>query len=352
MSNSPRGRPRIAIVWRGRPDAEPVVGERLAPMAAALSEAGVEPVGVVWSEAAAATARARLLACDGALVWVDPLTLGQDRAALDALLSEASRRGLWVSARPEVILKMGVKQVLTRTRDLGWGSDVHAYDDETAFRRAFPARLAADGVRVLKQNRGNGSQGVWKVALQDAAAAVGPDSLVDLVEARGDETERGVSLAAFMDRCVAYLTGDGVIVDQAFQPRVGEGMIRCYMSGGQVIGFSEQFPRSRTLADPHAPTFGMAREKTMHAAAAAPFQRLRRLMEDEWTPGLRQRLAIGDEDLPALWDADFLRGPPDADGGDRYVLCEINVSCVIPFPEAAPAAVAAAALAGVGAGRG
>lgn len=33
-----------------------------------------------------------------------------------------------------------------------------------------------------------------------------------------------------------------------------------------------------------------------------------------------------------LWDCDFLHGEPAADGAERRVLCEINVSSVAPFP--------------------
>jgi len=43
---------------------------------------------------------------------------------------------------------------------------------------------------------------------------------------------------------------------------------------------------------------------------------------------------------PIIWDADFLYGPRDASGRDTYVLCEINVSSVFPFPEEAPAEIA------------
>ena len=51
-------------------------------------------------------------------------------------------------------------------------------------------------------------------------------------------------------------------------------------------------------------------------------------------------LDIDERSLPVLWDADFLYGPRTASGDDTYVLCEINVSSVIPFPDQAPAAVA------------
>ena len=72
-------------------------------------------------------------------------------------------RGSWVSAHPDVILKMGVKQVLHRTRHLGWGTDTHLYRTAEARRDEFPSRLQSTQPRVPKQNRGNGGQGVWKV---------------------------------------------------------------------------------------------------------------------------------------------------------------------------------------------
>src|SRR5215831_4080281 len=70
------------------------------------------------------------------------------------------------------------------------------------------------------------------------------------------------------------------------------------------------------------------------------FQRLRRLMEDEWTPQLTSLLHIPRSDLPMIWDADFMLGPPGADGTDSYVLGEINVSSVFPIPDEASAEIA------------
>jgi hypothetical protein len=63
-------------------------------------------------------------------------------------------------------------------------------------------------------------------------------------------------------------------------------------------------------------------------------------MEDEWTPQLITLLEITPGDLPMIWDADFMLGPLDANGDDRYVLGEINVSSVFPIPDEAPAEIA------------
>jgi hypothetical protein len=63
-------------------------------------------------------------------------------------------------------------------------------------------------------------------------------------------------------------------------------------------------------------------------------------MEEEWTPQLTALLDIPRHDLPMIWDADFMLGPPGVDGADSYVLGEINVSSVFPMPDEAPAEIA------------
>ena len=65
-------------------------------------------------------------------------------------------------------------------------------------------------------------------------------------------------------------------------------------------------------------------------------------MEREWLPDLCATLGLDRASLPLIWDADLLYGPKTPTGEDTYVLCEINVSSVFPFPDSAlePLAVA------------
>jgi hypothetical protein len=340
---------KIALVFRGDPNAVPLQYSRLDPIRDALIDLGVDPLLVAFSEETINDARRALLGCDGVLAWVDPLTDGVDRTRFDALLRDVAAQGVWVSAHPDVILKMGTKEVLVRTKSLGWGSDAYAYDSVEGFRAAFPARLAASGTRVLKQNRGCSNQGVWKVEIESPQELVGPDTIVKVLEARESASELRLPLGQFMSRCEIYLAGAGRLIDQPFQSRVGEGLVRCYMSGNKVVGFSEQFSRNRTR-DASLPTFGMARDKTMHEETAPKFQALRRRMEDEWVPGLQSLMDIETDALPVLWDADFLYGPKTPEGEDTFVLCEINVSCVTPYPVTAARSIAAAAARLTGAG--
>jgi hypothetical protein len=286
------------------------------------------------------------------LVWVDPIGPDADRTVLDGLLREVSSRGAWVSAHPDTIDKMGTKEVLYRTRSMGWGTETHLYATAPEFRDRFPGVLGGSGRRVLKQNRGNGGIGVWKVTLIDGSA-VGNDSMVPTVDAvlrvqhaapRDDVTE-DVTLGDFMERCSHYFAGTGKLVDQPFMPRVTDGMIRAYLVRDAVVGYARQQPAAPsgdTALAAADRVLGMPSAKTMYSREHPAFRSLRTQLENHWLLELCELVGLDRADLPLLWDADFLYGPPTETGADTYVLCEINVSSVLPYPDAAPEALAAA----------
>jgi hypothetical protein len=334
MVESTRCLGRVAILWRGdqaaRHDPTPENG-RFKAVFAALAEAGIAAEAVVYEDDVHDEVRSRLAAVDGVLVWVNPIHDGRNRANLDALLREIAARGAWVSAHPDVILKMGTKEVLYRTRKMRWGCDTAIYRSVEAMRAELPERLAV-GPRVIKRNRGQSGQGVWKVEL---LAGLHDRRTLRVLDATKDQSEE-LALDCFIERCAEYLA-DGSIIDQPFQMRLTEGVVRCYMAGQRCAGFGHQ--KVRALVDAPAAR-AEAGPRLYTSSADARFQRLRRLMEDEWTPQLISLLEIALRDLPMIWDADFMLGPPDANGTDTYVLGEINVSSVFPIPDEAPAEIA------------
>jgi hypothetical protein len=338
----------IAVLWRGDREARQAAtpqNNRYHRIFGELAALGIDAEPAIYDEDFAEEVREQLLAVDGVLVWVDPLSQGKSRAALDAMLRGVASRGPWVSAHPDVILKMGVKEVLHRTKHLGWGTDTHLYRNAGEFHAAFPTRLRSPGARVLKQNRGNGGQGVWKVELLSARR--GAANTVRVLEALRGSLPEERPLAEFMTRCDAYFTAGGCIVDQPFQPRLPDGMIRCYMGADKVVGFGHQLIKALIPPPPEGPDSPAAQPgpRIMHGADAAPFQALRAKMEAEWTPQMMAVLGIDAAALPIIWDADFLYGPRTQSGEDTYVLCEINVSSVFAIPDQAPAAIARLALA-------
>jgi uncharacterized protein DUF6815 len=243
---------------------------------------------------------------------------------------------------------MGVKEVLPRTKHLGWGTDTHLYRTAADFGDAFPSRLQSAGPRVLKQNRGNDGLGVWKIELVSGPASKA--CLVRVLHARRGSVPEEMSLAEFMERCELYFACDGCIVDQPFQPRLPDGMIRCYMGVEKVVGFGHQFIKALIPPPPEGPNSPAAQPgpRIMHGADAEPFQALRAKMEGEWTPQMMEVLGIDATSLPIIWDADFLYGPRTASGDDSYVLCEINVSSVFAIPDQAAAAIARLTLSRLG----
>ena len=338
---------------------------RLAPVFAALRKQGLSARPVVYSDAWASQARDELLGVDAVLVWVDPVSGEGERTTLDTILREAAQAGVWVGSHPDVIAKMGTKEVLYSTRELGWGSDTHLYATPAEFRRQFPARLAADGIRVLKPSRGNAGIGVWKVILGDGrggAVVPGPDNPVRVQHALvRDETTEQTTLAEAMSRAetaFAAYAGTGRLVDQVFSRRIDSGIVRAYLVGDRLVGYARQYPKGLSpdeqAANSPGPApavetiMGLPSHKTMYPPDEPAFARLRDLLEHEWVPGMQKILDIDTTSLPVLWDADFLFGPKTPDGEDTYVLCEINASSVMPFPPEAPAELARATREGVG----
>ena len=51
-------------------------------------------------------------------------------------------------------------------------------------------------------------------------------------------------------------------------------------------------------------------------------------------PHLQKLTGLHSEELPVIWDADFFINKINNENtSQKYSLCEINASCVSPFPE-------------------
>ena len=78
---------------------------------------------------------------------MNPIEQGLDRSRLDPLLREVADAGVWVSAHPDVILRMATKQVLFDTREMSWGTDTRLYRSAAELREELAARLADGAAR-------------------------------------------------------------------------------------------------------------------------------------------------------------------------------------------------------------
>lgn len=349
---------RIAIVYPGDYETRKTAtadNNRFSQLFHALAELGVRAEPAVYHPDFWEEVYQQLLRVDGVLVWVNPIQDGHDRTVLDSMLRKIAGAGIFVSAHPDIIMKMGTKEVLYKTRHMGWGSDIHLYQSHEQLRRELPLRLATGAARVLKQNRGQSGSGVWKIEALErpkrtgdrlSAEPLSPETPVRVRHARRGSSEQVMRLGEFLEQCEPYFNGSGKMLDQAYQTRLPDGMIRCYLVHDKVAGFGHQainalYPAPDGAPPAEAPQPG---PRLYHPPDLPEFQALKRKLEREWVPELQELLDIPTETLPVIWDADFLLGPKDEQGNDTYVLCEINVSSVAPYPDSATPLLAQAAL--------
>ncbi|MGH9697049.1 MAG: Cj0069 family protein [Bryobacteraceae bacterium] len=336
---------RVAIVYPGDREVRRLAtanNNRFTSLFAAFTANGIEAIPAVYNREQLEDLEAQLRTVDGVLAWVNPIDAdGHTRESLDVLLRNVAAAGIFVSTHPDVILKLGTKDVLVETRHLEWGSDCYRIDNLTQLREELSVRLGRARCRVLKQWRGHSGIGVWRVQGPPGEGALTPDSIVRIRHAPRGNVERLATFQEMIEVMAPYFSNGGHMIDQDWQPRLTEGMVRCYLVEDRVVGFGLQAvnalypaPRGSDAREAPVPT-----PRIYYPADVPDLQSLKQRLQDEWVAALCRTLEISRDRLPLLWDCDFLRGERPAQGRERYVLCEINVSSVAPFPDSAIASL-------------
>ncbi len=338
----PRPTPSVALLYPGdRPmrDRSDPAESRFAPLFEALAHAGTPATPAVYNDDFADEVEAQLRELRLVLVWSNPVEGGRRRDRLDAMLRRVADAGVIVSAHPDAILKLGTKDVLFDTRELPFGSDVRRIDSLRQLEAELPSRLRS-GARVLKQYRGHSGIGVWRIELADAGSPEGP---LRVRHARRGSEEELLDLRELLDRLAPYFedANGGHMIDQPWQPRIVEGTVRAYLVKDRVAGFGHQQINALHPGAPGQPA-PQPGPRLYHGPDLAQFQDLRMCLETGWLEMLRARVGLPHDRWPFLWDCDFMFGERTSPAVERYVLCEINVSSVAPFPPSAIAPLVSA----------
>ena len=259
---------------------------------------------------------------DGYVSRINPGNLKEENEYF-AMLRRLCDDGLVGMSHPDAMMKYGAKDALTKLAGTKLvPQDTYAYYDIAAFKQNFPKSLAK-GERVLKQNRGSTGEGIWRVRLADEAlygSVLSDETAIICTEAKDNHSEQR-KLGEFMDFCEQYIVGDnGMLVDMTFLPRIKEGEIRLLMLYDKPVNVVHKKPAEG----------GDAFSATLFSGAKYRYDK-----PEQWQslvdmflselPAVRARL--GNYDLPLIWTADFILDT-DASGADKYVLGEINCSCV------------------------
>ena len=295
--------------------------EKYRDLASAFSAQGFEVSSILYNDGIADKLRTELLRFNAILVWVNPIEQGKDRKLLDTLLIDIAHKGCFVSTHPEIILKMGTKAVLYQTKDMDWGGDIKMYPGFDNFKDHFIKSLTNSGTRILKQYRGNGGNGVFKIIFNIT------NNNITVIHAGEGNEERSFSPDDFYKAFEPYFLNNGLLIDQEWNKNITNGMVRCYVTGTKVSGFGYQ--EINALYPSNIPP-GKRFYFTEHCGL---FSDLKEVMENKWIPQLQENLSIKNEMMPVIWDADFFINKVNNKSAiGKYTLCEINVSCVSPFP--------------------
>ena len=260
------------------------------------------------------------------LVWVNPVEQGNSRKLLDEMLFKLSKFS-FVSAHPDTILKMGTKEILYKLKDTDFGGDIKLYDSFDDLKERFFDQPG--DIRILKQYRGHGGNGVFKVDL-----AKKEKDIIRITHATKGDEEIQMTVEEFYTSCENYFNSGSILVDQPWNPNIVNGMVRCYLSGTKVAGFGYQevnalYPVTNGIYKKPGQRFYFSED-------CALFGDLKNIMENKWVPQLLDITGIKPELLPVIWDADFFINKVNTESTkEKYSLCEINTSCVSPFPESA-----------------
>lgn len=298
-------------------------------LAISFQEKGFDVNSVIYNDTIAAKLAKELRRYDAILVWVNPIEQGNDRKILDTLLTELSAHGCIVSAHPAIILKIGTKEILYATKEMEFGGDVNLFHSFEDFKERFLPTTGLRGTRILKQYRGNGGNGIFKIDM----SAIKNNS-IGITHAVSGDKERILSVEDFLEEIKSYFTHNSVLIDQEWNQNIINGMVRCYLSGDKVTGFGYQevnalYPKIETDSKSKLPS-----KRYYFSEHCGLFQDLKAIMENNWVPRIQEKFSIEKEMLPVIWDADFFINKINTENtNEKYSLCEINVSCVSPFPE-------------------
>ena len=293
-------------------------------LALAFQEKGFDVSSVIYNDGMADQLSTQLLRYDVILVWVNPLEKGNNRNKLDALLIKLYDSRCFVSAHPDVIMKIGTKDVLYKTREMEFGGDVKLYHSFEDFKERFITSQKQPATRILKQYRGNGGDGIFKIDVTRLT-----ENKITVTHAKKGEQEITLDADDFFSAFKIYFDEGGVLIDQPWNENIINGMVRCYLTGTKVSGFGYQ--EVNALYPGKKPG-----KRYYFSEDCGLFQDLREIMENKWVPQLQQITGIKNEMMPVIWDADFFINSINTENtSEKYTLCEINVSCVSPFPESA-----------------
>ncbi len=239
-------------------------------------------------------------------------------------LKALGNSGIEIHTHPDVMINLDFKDILAKLKGTRLGDDeTYFYHTFTDFARKFPKDLKKHGIRVLKTNYGSTGEGVYLVSKKD-------DGSIFSVEAVNNEKYYYENIDEFLQKFevkfedesenAAYFKGKTGFVGCRYLERISEGEIRVLLVNDKAISVVHKKPQEGEFS---ATLFSGAKYKYESPDDPKWKDVVKLTMK-----GLKDlQPFLNGQNYPLLWTMDYIMDYNE-DGSDKYVLSEINCSCV------------------------
>jgi len=232
--------------------------------------------------------------------------------------------GVEIHTHPDVMINLDFKDILAKLKGTRLGDDEsYFYHKFSDFASKFPDDLKKHGIRVLKTNYGSTGEGVYLVREQE-------DGSIISTEAVNNEKYFYDDIHEFISKFeknfeedneyAEYFQGKTGFVGCRYLERIAEGEIRVLLVNDKLISVVHKKPQEGEFS---ATLFSGAKYKY-----ESPEEPKWKEVVDLTTNGLEDlKPYLRGQNYPLLWTMDYILDYNE-DGSDKYVLSEINCSCV------------------------
>ena len=239
-------------------------------------------------------------------------------------LKALGNSGVDIHTHPDVMINLDFKDILAKLKGTKLGDDdTYFYHTYTDFVKKFPNDLDKYGIRVLKTNYGSTGEGVYLVSKKDDGAIVS-------TEAVNNEKYYYDNIDEFLHKFkanfeeeseyAAYFKGKNGFVGCRYLERIVEGEIRVLLVNDKAVSVVHKKPQegefSATLFSGAKYNYESPEDPKWRDVVKLTMKGLKDLK-----PYLKG------QNYPLLWTMDYILDYND-DKSDKYVLSEINCSCV------------------------
>ena len=239
-------------------------------------------------------------------------------------LKALGNSGVEIHTHPDVMINLDFKDILAKLKGTRLGDeDTYFYHTFTDFATKFPADLDKYGIRVLKTNYGSTGEGVYLVRKKE-------DGSINSTEAVNNEKYYYENIDEFLHKFkanfeeesenAAYFQGKTGFVGCRYLERIIEGEIRVLLVNDKAVSVVHKKPQEGEFS---ATLFSGAKYNYESPDDPKYKDVVKLTMK-----GLKDiKPYLKGQNYPLLWTMDYILDYNE-DGSDKYVLSEINCSCV------------------------